>query len=69
MRFCRRTSVAAIAGMARKRGCTAPPPRIVFQIGLRTREKGLQSGSEPKMAEEGASRAPVRSDRPSAFCF
>jgi hypothetical protein len=33
MRFCRRTSAAAVAGMARKRGCAAPPPRIVFQIG------------------------------------
>jgi hypothetical protein len=26
MRFCRLTSAAAIAGMARKRGCAAPPP-------------------------------------------
>jgi hypothetical protein len=31
--------VAAIAGMARKRGCAAPPPRIVFRIGLRTKGK------------------------------
>src|ERR1035438_2296916 len=39
MRFCRRTIVAAIAGMVRKRGCAAPPPRMVCQIGSGTREK------------------------------
>ena len=38
MRFCRPTTAAAVAGMARKRGCPAPPPRIVFQIGSGTRE-------------------------------
>jgi hypothetical protein len=39
MRFCRRTSAAAIVGMARTRGCATSPPRIVFQIGLRTKGK------------------------------
>jgi hypothetical protein len=39
MRFCRRTSAAAVAGTARKRRCSAPPPPIVFQIGLRTKGK------------------------------
>ena len=39
MRFCRRTSAASIAGMARKRGCAATPTRIVLQIGSGTSEK------------------------------
>jgi hypothetical protein len=43
MRFCRRTGTTAIAGPDRKRGCAAPPPRIVFQIGLGTKEKGGRS--------------------------
>ena len=39
MRCRRRTSTVAMAGMAQKRGCTAPPPRSVFQIGSGTKEK------------------------------
>ena len=39
MRFCRRTGAAAIAGPDRKRGCAAPPPRIVCQIGSGTKGK------------------------------
>ena len=39
MPFCRRTIVAAVVGMARKRGCATPPARIVLQIGSGTSEK------------------------------
>ena len=54
MRFCRRTNVAAIAGMARKRGCAAPPLRIVFQIGSGTKGKeAITRSGECRVARGG----------------
>ena len=45
MRFCRPTTAGTVAGMARKRGCAAPPPRIVFQKAVQEQgKKRLESG-------------------------
>ena len=56
IRFCRRTYVAAIAGMAQKSGYSAPPPRIVFRIDSGTNGKALGSLRPPVPGAEVRSR-------------
>ena len=56
MRFCRRTSAAAVTGMAPETGCAAPPPRRVFQIGPGTKEERRKSEGQEAPRVRGEDR-------------